>query len=485
VDAKYLGFDLSTTGLAAGVRGSDGAEDFASVSMVGATQWHGQPAFDLEQLPQMILGVMEKLKAKNWKFSAPGALSFSVRQHDMAVLDKFNGLLMPALSWQCNAAVERTKWINERDEFGRVIGKVEERFILPKILWAIDREPDLHPEIGKVMTTGDYIAFSLTGIPNLSTSDAYCNGLLDKMKKCLATEVIGHCRLFPHWFPPVIDSGREVGPVRIQSDSWRQVCTALQGWKVISCLGDNHAGAVGCGLNSDSTIVISAGTSGTIVRIGHWGDARQGGAACFEYYDEELLLMMMARCAAWYEDFVRLYGAGKQFKEIDREIDRRILEGPGVDLLRLVQVKKDNNLIEVYPNNWINLPLASQAASAQASIALELLLLVKKMLAEVVDSETGINKVVLTGGLSQSAFFSETISCGLELLQPGLKLFRSDHNGPLAYKAAALGALINAIAGESGGNISDTIGKYCPTSEVQSCGQARGKINTFLSKHLN
>jgi len=49
-------------------------------------------------------------------------------------------------------------------------------------------------------------------------------------------------------------------------------------------------------------------------------------------------------------------------------------------------------------------PLSFQAASVQASIGLEMLLLVKKMLAEV---PTKVEKVVLTGGLTRSAFLRE------------------------------------------------------------------------------
>ncbi len=51
--AALLGADLSTTGLALGVRSSDGTEDFASVKIRGGTRWLGEPAFDLELLPDL------------------------------------------------------------------------------------------------------------------------------------------------------------------------------------------------------------------------------------------------------------------------------------------------------------------------------------------------------------------------------------------------------------------------------------------------
>jgi sugar (pentulose or hexulose) kinase len=99
VVAKYLGGDLSTTGFALGVQSVGGAEDIVSVKMIGATEWRGQPAFYISFLPEMMREALEKLALKGWEFSDPGAISFSVRQHDMVILDKEGGLLIPTLSW--------------------------------------------------------------------------------------------------------------------------------------------------------------------------------------------------------------------------------------------------------------------------------------------------------------------------------------------------------------------------------------------------
>ena len=86
--AKFLGIDLSTTALAVGVRGEDGGEDFISLPMKGATTWRRQPAFNLKFIPRLLEEALVQLKRRNWDFSSRGALSFSVRQHDMAILDR-------------------------------------------------------------------------------------------------------------------------------------------------------------------------------------------------------------------------------------------------------------------------------------------------------------------------------------------------------------------------------------------------------------
>lgn len=495
--AKYLGFDLSTTALSVGVQGADGREDFVSVNMRGATEWNGQrainqklfselfqPAFDLSYLPEMMEEVLGSLALKGWNFSKAGALSFSVRQHDMVVLDKAANLLMPALSWQCNAAAEETKWINAQKTIFQEIGPVEERFILPKLMWALKQEENLRIWIENVMTTGDYIAYMLTGIKQLGTSDAYCNGLLNKKNKKLAVESIGACGFLSSWFPPVVESGQVIGEVIPGLSRWEKVCSVLDDWKIISSLGDNHAGGVGCGLCSDEMIVISAGTSGTVIRIGHCSEDRVGEAACFENYDEELLLMMMARCASWYEDFAKTFGGGKSLADIDREIMSFAEQGVYFSPARVRQEKNPEGIIEIYPEGWENLSTVLKAISVQASIALELLLLVKKMLAEVTEPDAEIKKVVVTGGISRSQFFQEVLLIGLEILQPGLKLYVSAHQGPLAYKAAAHGALINAKFGVEGGCIPDVIRENCPTSEVSARGYLHEAITFFLQDSL-
>ena len=54
--AAWGGFDLSTTGLALGVRSRRGEEAYAHTKMRGAMKWKGQPAFALEHTPGNDLG---------------------------------------------------------------------------------------------------------------------------------------------------------------------------------------------------------------------------------------------------------------------------------------------------------------------------------------------------------------------------------------------------------------------------------------------
>jgi len=456
--AACAGFDLSTTGLALGVRSRAGVEAYAQVKMQGATTWHGQPAFDLARTPCLILALLDDLEQQGWTLTDT-PLSFAVRQHDMVLLDADDRLLMPALSWQCNAAGQEVQALRRQGAESQV-GRIEERFILPKLMWALGQEPRLRKSVARVMTTGDWIAYLLTGKARLSTSDALSNGLLLQASKRLAADTMRKAKLQPDWFPAVIQSGREVGrvvlkPVAGDDEAWMQVKQRLAGAHVISGLGDNHATGVGCGLEEADfeTIVVSAGTSGTVNRVCPANVPLAGNAACFEYYQNRLLLMMLADCCKWYDRFVSQYAAG--YADRLAELNDA---AAGADLDGVRRVLHAGGQ-ETYPPDWDRLSLGQQVASTQLSIMLELLLRVRAMLGEVPAAKEPVTNFVLTGGLSQSPFFQQVFHAGVQLLNPRAKVLISARQGPLRYQTAAYGALLNAMRPSD----PHAAAKLCPT----------------------
>lgn len=443
--AAWAGFDLSTTGLGLGVRSEEGDEAYVHVDMRGRKTWHGQPAFALEHAPRMIQTLIDKLAEQDWAFDGT-FISFAVRQHDMVLLDSAGQLLMPALSWQCHAACQETHQLRKQGAED-VVGRVEERFILPKLMWALRQDRRLGKAIHCAMTTGDWIAYRLTGAARLSTSDALSNGLLVQKSKRLAADVMCQAKLQPEWFPRVVQSGTLVGVVKpIGTDEaggrdWDVLRKRLAGSRIVSCLGDNHATGVGCGLREGDyeTIVVSAGTSGTVNRVCGSKSPLAGKAACFEYYSDRLLLMMLADCCAWYDRFVARYAPEyvKRLDALNDQVERADLGGT-----RRVLHERGK---ETYPPDWDVLSVGQKAASTQLSIMLELLFLVRAMLNEVVDAETKVRNFVLTGGLSQSPFFQKVFDVGVRMLNPRARLLISARQGPLRHQTAAYGALLNSM----------------------------------------
>ena len=483
-NAKYLGVDLSTTAISVGVRGQDGDEDFVAVSVRGATTWHGQPAHLTEYLPTMFISALWQLEDRGWSFDAPGNVSWSVRQHDMVLMDDELAPLMPAVSWECHVAVKQVEYLKEL-RVDKVVGPIEPRFILPKLIWALQQEPDLARRVRSVATTGDYMSAQLTGELKLSASDALSNALLNQETKQLAQDAISRTRVSPDWFPAVIRSGSLVGkvarPLRPGAGGWSVVQQVLQGWSVGGGLGDNHAGAVGCGLADAKTIVISGGSSGTVVRACSPTASLAGRAACFEYFDDRLLLMMLADCAIWYNRFINKSG-----RPADHEaFNQAALEADLAEIVRVTQQVRDGKTVEVYPDNWGRLSWPVQVASTQFSIALELLLLVRAMLEEVKDGDPSIERFVLTGGLCQSPFVRSVLQAGLNLLADRASVKVSGRSDKLAFQTATYGALINAILLGDYAQLPDTIGRLCPQTDCDVSDRERvaalqGCLKRFL-----
>jgi sugar (pentulose or hexulose) kinase len=460
--ATLIGFDESTTKTGAGVRGEGGRQQFVSVDNRGETTWHSQPAFELTELPGLLVEAVTQLTSHGWTFNRPGALSCSVRQHDMVLLDAKDQPLVPALSWQCNAAsaeVARLQLLGAETS----VGKIEPRFILPKLMWALAQEPALRDRIARVMTTGDYIGYRLTGTCRLSTSDAISNGLLLQSNKQLAADVIKRASLDPDWFPAVIQSGHVVGEVQNRpgkSDDWTKLQSLLAGWQFVATLGDNHATGVGCGgLVDDRTIVISAGTSGTINRRVSPTAKLRGQAACFEFYDDRMLLLMLADCGEWYSRFVERFGGGNSYDELNR----LALAATTSPLPRIVHdpAEKDAANREQYPAGWESASLSEKTAATQLAIMAELLKLTKAMLAEV-EGGRPITRFVLTGGLSQSSLFQQAFHVGVQQLAPGAETLVGAQTDELSYQTAAYGALINAMLPSRGGDLAAICRELCP-----------------------
>jgi len=447
--ARFLGLDISTTAVTVGVRSAQGEEDLAAVPMRGATAWHGQPAVESATLPGMLAEALDSLQAKGWRFTQPGDLCASVRQHDMVLLDASGDVLIPFITWQCNAATAEVEELRQAGVEASV-GRIEPRFILPKLKWALRTEPALAGRIRRAMTTGDYMALQLTGVERLSTSDALSNGLLDQKTKALASQAIATAGLDPAWFPAPIESGTPVGKVAAARapEAWQKVAATLGGWTVRAGLGDNHAGGVGSGLADRETVVLSLGSSGTVIRRCRPDAKLRGNAARFEYFEDSLLLMMLADCAVWYDRFVREYnGQGVSYADLNR----LALAARPADLLFVGQTQTAQGWSEVYPEGWANLPLGGKVLSTQASIAVHMLRLVKELLAEVVDADgAAIRRFVITGGLSRSELIQSVLETGLRKLVADCRVLVSSRTGPLANKGAVLGALFTAMVGTPG-----------------------------------
>ncbi|MDO8668417.1 MAG: FGGY family carbohydrate kinase, partial [bacterium] len=346
-----------------------------------------------------------------------------------------------------------------------VIGRLEPQMALPKLLWALKQHPALKEKIGTVMTTGDFIAMQLTGVPTTSSSDAVSNGLIEQTSRKFADDFICSIHGLKYfWFPPVVQSGSLIPwekTSEYRSTDWCGVRSLLPGWRFIAGLGNYQAGAVGSGLDGLNTIIISAGTSGTVTRAVKFGTKIAGTPRQFEYFDYTLLLSIMADCASWYDRFVKEFGQGKSHAALDGMI------APYGNVLCLPYPETPD---AEFPGWFYQMPLDTQVKTMQHSIAIRLVRHFREIVGALPASEAehAIERVVLTGGLTRSQYFCKVLRDQLRF-EDGFegKIFVSSRTGPLANQAATLGALINALVGaQTYPTLAVAIKALCPTREI-------------------
>lgn len=429
--------------------------DVVSVATPGATTWHGGAAFDIKFIPHVLLQLLIMLDHKGWSFKTPGCIVFSIRQHDLVLLDANDKVQIPALSWQCNAAQFITNLLNGNHQVKTAVGIIEPRYILPKAAWAFSTDTALHDANSWIMTTGDWIVYMLTGARHLSTSDALSNGLLEQRSRKISYVALKAVWLSSELFPPVIKSDPTVGQVKItdnESDPWHLVQLILNKWSVGASLGDNHAGAASAlsGQNESDfeTIISSFGTSGTNVRICSQDATLVGNAAKFEFFDHRLLLKIIHRCASLYNDVCR--NITSDSSPSHAQLDQAALnvqpnEIESIPLLNFI----DCHGIPDHRSSWWerNISVGHRVAAAQLSLVHGMLVHLAELRSEVKSSPTSITQCVAVGGLTKSQLIREAYAIGIGCIGNKMQV----KVGPSSATGAAAGALVTALGHFYGG----------------------------------
>ncbi|WP_197442533.1 FGGY family carbohydrate kinase [Lignipirellula cremea] len=485
--AAWLGFDISTTAVTALVRSKDGEEDFVAAPMQGRTTWFEQPAFDHNYLPLLLLHTIVSFQNRGWSFAdQQGCLALSIRQHDLTLLDADGRPLGPAITWECSIAEEEAAQLNADSQVQDEVGPVAARMLTPKAQWLLERDPSLRSRIHTLCTTADWINAELTGKASFGSSDGLSNAQLKQRGKTCATYALEKAGLPPDWQPPVVHSGQVVGPVRDAAGGrplWRPLLELLQGWRVGAPLGDNNAGALGMGVHAPGRLALSAGSSGTAVTVCPGSDlpsptAGEAAPLQFEFYDLTMLLTMLPRCALAYDKFRADY-LPAELIDSHEQLNQMALDADlGEDSLVLVESTPSGEMV---PAGWSELSPGQQTASMQFSIAVGLLRQAQAILQYLPGAEESIRECVLTGGLSQSQFFQETIAVGMTVLAGSCRTLVSARTGPSRFQAASRGAMMTAMLPDREQDLSAIA---LEMEEVEACPQPTGERATQLTARL-
>ena len=129
-------------------------------------------------------------------------------------------------------------------------------------MWMRSNEPELFDRLTHVLMPKDYIRFRLTDEIASDPSDASGTLLFDVAQSCWSDEMLLSLAIDSELLPTIVESSEIIGSVTRQAADQ----TGLkEGIPVITGGADNAMAAVGGGVHSPGGLLISLGTSGTVV----------------------------------------------------------------------------------------------------------------------------------------------------------------------------------------------------------------------------
>jgi xylulokinase len=262
-----LGLDIGTSAVKAILVETDGeVVGVASTPLTVATPEPGWAEQHPNSWWEATQAATRKLVAEH-----PGAdvasVGISGQMHSSVFLDRSAQVIRPALLWcdgrttaECAEITERVG--GEKRLRDWACNPALEGFTLPKVLWLRNHEPAAWGRLATILLAKDFIRLRLTGAPATEPSDASGTLMFDTARGRWSTEILDAVGVSPSLLPPVGGSAEVLGTVSAEAAA----LTGLRpGTPVVGGGADNACGAAGVGAVRPGDVVVSWGTSGTVL----------------------------------------------------------------------------------------------------------------------------------------------------------------------------------------------------------------------------
>ncbi len=263
----FIGLDVGTTGVK-GLLVDEKGRIMGNWSeplelITPKSGWNEQ---DPKEWWKNVVAVLKRLNEKATEIGGKvRAISTSGQMHSLVLLDGKGNVLRNAILWNDQRTHRECEIITE--EFGEeyliknVGNPVLTGFTLPKILWLKRNEPKIFENTRKILLPKDFINFMMTGKMVTEPSDAsgtVAYGIDGEWKD----EILEKLEIPLEIFPEVIPSNEVIGRLK------REVAneTGLsEDVLVVPGGADNACSALGVGVTLSGRVMISLGTSGTVL----------------------------------------------------------------------------------------------------------------------------------------------------------------------------------------------------------------------------
>jgi len=263
----YLGLDIGTTSVKAvivdqsgTVLGEGDGPQGISVPRPGWSEqspldwWQGAVAATRQAVSQAPAG------------TEVAAIGLSGQMHSAVFLDAGDHVIRPAILWndvrttaQCQQIIEKVGLPGLRRYTGN---PALEGFTATKLLWLRDNEPDSYHRLRTLMLAKDYVRLRMTGEKATDPSDAAATLLFDVLGSRWSAEMLSALEVNPGILPPVVPSWAPAGTLQMGAASELGL---KPGTPVAGGGADNACAALGAGVVGEGSLLVSLGTSGTVV----------------------------------------------------------------------------------------------------------------------------------------------------------------------------------------------------------------------------
>ncbi len=266
-DRFFLGLDIGTTAVKAVVADTSGnVIGEAEAPLTVSTPLPGYSEQNPEHWWEGCAAATRKACAALPAGAVAGGIGLSGQMHTAVLLDEGDSVIRPAILWSDVRTSAQCRHITETvgaRGLRRLVGNPAlEGFTAPKLLWVRDNEPEAFARVRTVLMPKDYVRLRLTGEKATEPSDAASTLLFDIRRTEWSKEMLGLLGLDGAILP------RVVGSAEVSGTLTRSAADALglqPGIPVVGGGADNAAAAVGAGVVTPGTMLVSTGTSGTVV----------------------------------------------------------------------------------------------------------------------------------------------------------------------------------------------------------------------------
>ncbi|MEJ5230127.1 MAG: xylulokinase [Pseudothermotoga sp.] len=265
----FVGLDIGTTGIKGILVDEDGK--IQAIEGERLALFTPQPGWS-EQDPQewwsAAKEVLKKLSQRAKQMNGEiRAISTSGQMHSLVTLDENGEVLRSAILWcdqrthlQCEKITQSLG--GEEKVLQRVGNSILPGFTLPKILWVRENEQQIYEKIDKILLPKDFINYMLTNEIATDHSDASGTMLYNIFEMNWDREVLKVLDIPREMLPKIVASNEIIGRVK------KDLCEELELDErtiVVAGGADNACAALGISVTEPGDIMISLGTSGTVL----------------------------------------------------------------------------------------------------------------------------------------------------------------------------------------------------------------------------